>query len=165
MNDDDLLDDNPFKLDWELIGRMCEAGAKGAEIEARLGLPQGAIYRQCKHDLGITFNEFKRSKRAVGDLSLRCMQHKLALQGNVPVLLFLAKSRLKQSEKPPIKIEGFSEMNFKDKTKAIMKLIDEEKVNPTDLSQLMQSLKIAFELENGIESIDKLEELEKKHAI
>lgn len=160
-----MNDDNPFKLDWDLIGKMCEAGAKGAEIEARLGLPQGAIYKYCKKDIGITFNEFKRSKRAAGDLSLRFMQHKLALQGNVPVLLFLAKSRLKQSEKPPIKIEGFSEMSFKEKTKAIMKLLDKEKINPSDFSQLMQSLKIAFELENGIDSIEKLEELEKKHAI
>lgn len=89
-----------INLDWKRIDLWLEAGASGLEIASRLGIHENTLYQRCKTEKNVDFVEYKSQKRASGDVLLKAAQFDTAVNGkNIPMLIWLGKQRLGQSEK------------------------------------------------------------------
>ena len=77
---------------------MLEAGAKGTEVAATLGVHADTLYNRCAQVHGMTFSDYSAKRKAKGDYDLRLVQHKKAKDGNTMMLIWLGKQRLEQRE-------------------------------------------------------------------
>ncbi len=93
------------EIDWDRVGKMCEAGASGVGIAATLGIDEGTLRKRSETDHNCSFSEFSRQKKAKGDELLRVAQFNTAMKGNVTMQIWLGKQRLSQSDKTESKIE------------------------------------------------------------
>lgn len=85
-------------LDWEAIGQRIAKGATTAGIVAELDCSRETLYKRCKSECGLDYSRFQAKYRAKGDDSLRIKQYEVAIDGNVPMLIWLGKQRLGQRE-------------------------------------------------------------------
>ena len=70
------------------------------EIAATQGCDLDTLHNACKRDLGISFSEFYRQKRVIGNRSLRRAQWEKATEDkDSTLLIWLGKNRLNQSDK------------------------------------------------------------------
>ena len=86
------------KIDWDDVGKLLMAGAKGTSIAARLGIHPETLYDACVRDNKIGFSEYSQQKKQEGDDAILTQQFRAAMNGNVPMLIFLGKARLGQQE-------------------------------------------------------------------
>lgn len=96
----------PKSINWERVNEMLEAGSDGEEIAADLGVHADTLYAHVKEKYGQTFTAYSASRHSVGMGKIRLEQYKKALRGNVQLLLFLGRVRLKQVEAQPEKVEA-----------------------------------------------------------
>lgn len=89
-------------IDWEYIGRLGEAGASCNGIAAVVGVDEKTLRNRCESDHNCHFSEFLRQKKAKGDEHLRDKQYEVAMTGNVPMLIWVGKNRLGQSDKQEV---------------------------------------------------------------
>ena len=54
------------------------------------------LTRRCLEDIKTNFTDFFHSKKAKGETALRCKQYEVAMNGNIPMLIWLGKNRLDQ---------------------------------------------------------------------
>lgn len=94
------------RIDWQHVGRLLEAGASAEGIAASIGIDRDTLYNRAKSDLNKDFSAFSQEKKAKGDELLRAAQFKLAVEGNVVMLIWLGKNRLGQSDKQQTEITG-----------------------------------------------------------
>jgi len=86
-------------IDWNQVGKLCEAGASGVGIAATIGVDEGTLRKRCEADNNCSFSEFSQQKRAKGDELLRSKQFQVAMAGDKTMLIWLGKQRLNQSDK------------------------------------------------------------------
>ena len=86
------------KINWTLVDRLLVAGASGTSIAARLGIHPNTLYETCKEVHNCDFSDYSQKKRQVGDDMILSKQFDTAMEGNVPMLIFLGKARLGQQE-------------------------------------------------------------------
>ena len=94
-----------INIDWDYAGRLAESFCTGVEIASALGIGYETLVRRCEQDQNINFGEFIRQKRAKGAKTLRQLQLKAAMDGSIPMQIWLGKQYLGQSEKREEKIE------------------------------------------------------------
>lgn len=94
-----------IKIDWEEVDKYLEAGAKGTEVAAALGIHKDTLYDKCKEDKKTDFSVYLRLKRECGNTKLRLKQQALAMEGDRGMLIWLGKNRLDQSDKKETKTE------------------------------------------------------------
>lgn len=162
---DKLNKDQDLVIDWQVVAQLFQAGANACEVAARFDIHVDDLSDACERQCHMQISDYKKRLFDSGNALLKAKQFQMCMEGNAPMLQHAAKVRLKQTDKPTIIIKGFSKMNYKEKTEAVMNLVEKDKVSAQELVQLMNMLKIAFELENGQISLEKLEELEKKYAV
>ena len=63
-----------------------------------MGFSIATIERRCKEKHGVLFVDYYRTKSAAGKMSLRRKQFEVALKGSIPMLIFLGKNLLGQSD-------------------------------------------------------------------
>jgi len=100
------------KIDWKKVDELLEAGCDGTEICGNLGISYDTLSRHTERDKKLKFADYKALKRAKGDSILRNRQYKTALEGNVPMQIWLGKQRLDQSEKSKITQETKQENTY-----------------------------------------------------
>ena len=100
------------KIDWEKVDELLEAGCDGTEICAHLGIHYNTLNNKCEKEKKYKFCDYKALKRAKGDSILRNRQYKTALEGNVPMQIWLGKQRLEQSDKQQVKQETKQENTY-----------------------------------------------------
>lgn len=109
----------PSEIDWKKVEEMLIAGCMGTGIAAYLGISAQTLYDRCLIEKGILFSQFSQEKKEKGDEILRAHQYAKALgltdKGDNTLLIWLGKTRLKQSEE---------------------KVIDTRQVTPVDLENL-----------------------------
>lgn len=96
----------PAVLDWDLIGKLLEAGCDATGIAAQFGISRQVLYRRCKTDLNIPFATLTQQKRMTGDNLLRAKQYQTAMSGNVTMQIWLGKQRLGQTDKTQTQLTG-----------------------------------------------------------
>ena len=96
------------KIDWDIVNDLLIAGCPGTEIAASLGWAPETIYLHCQQEHGISFTEYSRQYYGKGENILRRQQFLKAIGqsevGDNTLLIWLGKTRLKQSEKQEISI-------------------------------------------------------------
>lgn len=88
-----------IEIDWELLEKLCEIHCTQSEIEAIMKVSMNTLERAIRKKHDLTFGQFSRQKASVGKMSLRRAQYSGAISGNVPLLIWLGKQWLGQSEK------------------------------------------------------------------
>ena len=92
-------------IDWEQVDKWLEAGAKGTEVAAALGIHFDTLSKRCISEKKSNFSEYLRIKRECGNTKLRLKQQQLAMEGDRGMLIWLGKNRLDQSDKKETKTE------------------------------------------------------------
>lgn len=88
----------PTDISWGYVDELLQADCSGTEIAARLGIKPANLYDRCWTDKGVLFSEYSQEKKAKGDSILREVQFNKALAGDNTLLIWLGKTRLKQTD-------------------------------------------------------------------
>lgn len=91
----------PAPIAWPFVSAAFQAGATVDEVAAAFGITSQHLRRRIKVDIGVDSACEIDRMRQVGRMELRMRQHALATQGagSVPMLIWLGKQRLGQSDK------------------------------------------------------------------
>ena len=87
-------------IDWGKIDEWLEAGAKGTEIAAALGIHFDTLSKRCISEKKSNFSDYSRSKRESGNIKIRLNQMELANNKDRGMLIWLGKNRLGQRDTP-----------------------------------------------------------------
>ena len=79
--------------------KLCNFQCTLEEIASFFDCSPDTIENRCKQEFGMNFSELFRQKRSQGRISLRRAQWKIALGGNVTMLIWLGKQYLDQKDK------------------------------------------------------------------
>lgn len=91
-----------IEIDWDDFDKLCIIQCTLEEIALFFNCTQRTIENACKRDKKMGFFEYHTQKKAGGKISLRRKQYQTAMSGNVPLLIFLGKQYLDQSDKREI---------------------------------------------------------------
>lgn len=89
----------PIELDWEEVGKLAQFQCTQEEVAWFYEVSVDTLERACKRQLNLKLADFLTQKRLIGRSKLRVKQMQVALSGNVPMLIFLGKQYLGQSDK------------------------------------------------------------------
>ena len=89
----------PLKqIDEDQFAKLCSLHCTLEEIAAFFNCSEDTIREWCKRTFGETFSVVYKNKSAIGKLSLRRFQFKMA-EKSVPMAIFLGKNWLGQTDK------------------------------------------------------------------
>lgn len=89
-------------IDWDRVAFLLEAGCSAQSIAEEMGIARNVLYDRCQRDNNIDFSTFTRQNALKGEHLLHKTQYETALSGNVPMLIWVGKNRLGQSDKQEI---------------------------------------------------------------
>lgn len=87
------------EIDWVEFDKLCAMQCTLGEIAGWFECSEDTIERRVKEQFGMDFADVFKEKRSKGKIALRRQQYQTALEGNVPLLIFLGKNYLGQSDK------------------------------------------------------------------
>lgn len=88
----------PIDIDKKVFETLCSVQCTEEEIACHFGVSADTIYRWCKKNYKTTFAEAIKRFTGTGKISLRRWQWKKASEGSVPMLIWLGKQYLKQTD-------------------------------------------------------------------
>ncbi len=93
------------EINWDEVKMLIQAGCKGTEVAAYLGVDKNTLSNRCKQDNNLDFSVFYRQNISKGDAMLKVAGFQAALKGGknsfyASNLIFMLKSRLGMSDKP-----------------------------------------------------------------
>ena len=88
----------PVKIDEEQFNKLCALHCTMDEIAAFFNCSDDTVREWCKRTFDCTFSEVYKNKAAMGNMSLRRYQFKMA-EKSVPMAIFLGKNWLGQTDK------------------------------------------------------------------
>jgi hypothetical protein len=91
-------------IDWEVFDKLCGMQSTEVEIAAWFNCSVDTIERAVKRQHKLTFAEYYKTKSARGKISLRRKQVEVALNGSVPMLIWLGKQHLGQKDRQELDI-------------------------------------------------------------
>ena len=86
-------------IDEKQFENLCKIQCTKTEICEVLGVTDKTLERWCKRTYKKGFSETFKQKRQAGFSSLRRKQFDVAMSGSIPMLIFLGKNILNQSDK------------------------------------------------------------------
>jgi len=89
-----------IEIDWETLDSLCEIQCTASEIAGILKCSVDTIERSIKKKYGSTFAEYFKIKSSTGKMSLRRKQYNAAIDGSVPMMIWLGKQWLDQRDQP-----------------------------------------------------------------
>jgi hypothetical protein len=107
-------------FNWQALDGILQYGATKTDCAGVLMVSEDTIERRIKSKYGMTFGDYREIKKANIRVKLRQKQIQLALEGNVPLLIWLGKNELGQTDRQEIKQENqaisIELINVQDKT-------------------------------------------------
>lgn len=91
-----------IEVDWDTFDKLCQIQCTKAEIASVLGCSEDTIERRVKEEYEVTFAVHYTNRAAGGRAALRRKQFEVAMKGSVPMLIWLGKNTLSQSDKNEI---------------------------------------------------------------
>lgn len=122
-----------INIDWNKVDNALMAGASGNEICALLGISFDTLARKVLKEKNMPFADYKAQKRAKGDSILRAKQFDSALNGSIPMQIWLGKNRLGQTDKKEVVSENKNTNTFD-----LSNLTDEQLEQFAKLSAIIQ---------------------------
>ncbi len=86
-------------IDWSEMDKLCLIQCTLSEIANWFNCSEDTIKLRCKEEKNDTFTGYFKKKSTGGKISLRRSQFKYANNGSVPLLIWLGKQYLGQSER------------------------------------------------------------------
>jgi len=90
---------NNYNPDWGKIDALLKANCSGIEIANYLGIHKDTIYRACVREKGMKWEDYSRSKKAVGKAMIRVKKFDLCMDGDKTMLIWESKQRLGETDK------------------------------------------------------------------
>jgi hypothetical protein len=87
-------------IDYKEVDKLLQAGCDGIAIAGIIGIHKDTFYDRVKRDKGVSYTDYSRAQRDIGDSKLLTAQYDKALAGSETMLIWLGKNRLKQRENP-----------------------------------------------------------------
>lgn len=100
------------KFNWEVLNAILQYGATLLDSSEILGVSEDTIQRAIKKEHGITFSEYRNKKMGRVRIKLLQKQIDVAMNGSVPLLIWLGKQYLGQSDKQEIEQEKIGEFKI-----------------------------------------------------
>ena len=88
-----------YEVDYKTLKELCAIHCTGEECAAILGVDYDTLNRALKRDKHGGFTDYFKKYSADGKKSLRRRQVEVALDGSVPMLIWLGKQHLGQADK------------------------------------------------------------------
>lgn len=101
-----------IEIDWKLFDKLCHRQCTLEEIADFFDCSEDTIQRRVKEKFGVNFAAYYKKASVEGKMSLRRAQMKVALSGNVTMLIWLGKQYLGQSDKQEIAANTQNEHRF-----------------------------------------------------
>jgi hypothetical protein len=103
-------------IDWDLVSQKLIAGCTGVGIAKLIGISYDTLSRQCRNQHNMDFAAYRQQKKAVGDAMLQEVMFDCAMAARfdakyIAAAIFLAKARLKMTDKPEEKKESNLSIN------------------------------------------------------
>lgn len=90
------------EIDWKLLNGVLQYGASLIDCSDLCEVSEDLIQIRIKEKYKCTFTEYRKKKMAKIRLTLLQKQIEVAKNGSVPMLIFLGKNYLGQSDNPTI---------------------------------------------------------------
>lgn len=118
-----------IEIDFAEVDKLCQIQCTGEEIASFFEVSYDTLERRCKEKFKVSFAEYIKEKSAKGKSSLRRLQWKAAMNGNVTMLIWLGKQYLGQADKT----NYIDESNYNNNKEALRdKLVKELKSDISD---------------------------------
>ena len=120
-----------IEIDFEQLKKLCELHCTRDEICDFLGIEDDTLNARLKEQGYDNFSAFYKKHSGGGKISLRRLQWQAASEGSVPMLIWLGKQMLAQSDKV--------EQNFRDVTPLPQLVLEESKDTNMFIEKLNES--------------------------
>jgi len=104
------------KINWDIVDERLMAGSPGTHIAHLFDMHVKTFYERVYVEKGMTFTEYSNLKRFEGEDNLRLKQYRKAMgiddTGDTTMLIFLGKTRLKQTENHDVQVSATVDTNF-----------------------------------------------------
>jgi len=118
-----------IEVDFAEVDKLCQIQCTGEEIASFFEISYDTLERRCKEQFKVSLAEYIKEKSAKGKSSLRRLQWKAAMNGNVTMLIWLGKQYLGQADKT----NYIDESNYNNNKEALRdKLVKELKSDISD---------------------------------
>lgn len=118
-----------IEIDFAEVDKLCQIQCTGEEIASFFEISYDTLERRCKEQFKVSLAEYIKEKSAKGKSSLRRLQWKAAMNGNVTMLIWLGKQYLGQTDKT----NYIDESNYNNNKEALRdKLVKELKSDISD---------------------------------
>lgn len=118
--------------DWERISKLAQIFCTGQEICHIMGYDYQTLDRRCLERWQMRFAKYIQKNADQGRASLRRTQYDKAIKGSVPMLIWLGKQELGQSDKNEIKseieVKSVTQMLEESETKKLIDVTPEYQV-------------------------------------
>ncbi len=88
-------------IDWAVVRKLLQSGCTAVEVCAYLGVDKQTMYNRCQTDNNCEFSTFYRQSKSKGDALIKVKLFDRAMNSDNPAyLIFMAKARLKMTDRP-----------------------------------------------------------------
>lgn len=89
-----------FAIDYEKLNAMCQMHCTETECASIFNVDRDTLTAALKRDGHESFSAYFKKASAGGKMSLRRRQYKAAMDGSVPMMIWLGKNWLEQKDDP-----------------------------------------------------------------
>jgi len=94
-----------ISIDWHQFDKLCEMHATREEIASWFDCSLDTIDRACMREKKMTFAAYYKRFADRGRISLRRKMYEMAMEGNIPMLIWLSKQHLGHLNEPSVQIQ------------------------------------------------------------
>jgi len=92
-------------INWEDLEKLCILQCSLESCAIFFDCTTSALQKRIKKEYGTSFSAYRKQKAERGKKMLRQKQFETAMRGNVPMLIFLGKNWLGQTDKPELQTD------------------------------------------------------------
>lgn len=86
-------------IDWDEVDSMCEAGCPAYEIASHFAIHPNTLTDKVRAKYNQDFSTYAQELKHKGNRNIRFKQYEKAIEGSIPMLTLLGKTRLGQTDK------------------------------------------------------------------
>lgn len=101
-----------IEIDWEQFDKLCHIQCTLREISNWFSCSEDTIERRVKEHSGLKFADYYDQKRSKGLVSIRRKQYEVAMSGSIPLLIWLGKQYLGQSDNQNVGADHLKEIEL-----------------------------------------------------
>lgn len=117
-------------IDWHKVDNLLKAQCDGVGIAGILGIAPDTLYRLCREENKIGFEDYSRQKKSEGKELLRAKQFESAMSGDRVMQIWLGKQYLDQKDRKEVEQHNQTTIEVTPATEEQAELIEKLKNRP-----------------------------------